>query len=361
MSNPPGQPGWGQPPYGEPGPGQPDYSQPGTPNAEPPGYGSPYPSYEQPASGQPAYGQEYGQPPYSQPDPYATQQYSSPPDYPQQYSGPPADQGYGQTQALPAYADPGQPGGPAYPGYPGYGTPPPPPKKSNTGLIVGVVIGVVVLLVCVGTGIGVFALSNADPTASGTPTAGATSTPTDDSTPSDGPSTTDGDKLASRTTDSAPLSLSEFSQSSYSVGSGSFERTGEDESSSCSLAVDGKAKSLVRTLDCSQVASVTAVNSAGCVITFGAINLPDEEAATQAQAKIAGGDSGSFIPRRHGAAKEGQAGNKDWWFFRQAVGHWVIFATGAYASGKKAANDPTITSCDKDFLSLMETTIDKRR
>jgi hypothetical protein len=105
------------PPYGQdpqPGgyPGQPSY-----PSSPP--YGQP----SQPQYGQPQYGQpsqpQYGQPQYGQPQlPYGQ---------PQQPQQP-----YGQY-----------PGGPAYPS--------PPPRKSRTGLIVGLVIGVVLLL---GLGIG---------------------------------------------------------------------------------------------------------------------------------------------------------------------------------------------------------------
>ncbi|HET6705360.1 hypothetical protein, partial [Amycolatopsis sp.] len=72
------------------------------------------------------------------------------PGYPQQQPGYPPPQGY-----PPGY--PQQPGYPP-PGYPpaGYGAPVPPPKKRRTGLILGIVVGVVVLL---GAGIplGIFA------------------------------------------------------------------------------------------------------------------------------------------------------------------------------------------------------------
>ena len=84
------------------------------------------------------------QPPYGQ----GQQGY---PGYPQQQPGYPPQQGYPQ---------PGHPQQQGYPppGYPpaGYGAPMPPPKKKRTGLILGIVVGVVVLL---GAGIplGIFA------------------------------------------------------------------------------------------------------------------------------------------------------------------------------------------------------------
>lgn len=112
-----GQPagGYGGDPYGQPS-GPPGY---GDPYGQPPGYGGQPPG----GYGQPGYGDPYGQP-----------------------SGPPA--GYGQPSGPPAGYGPQQPyGQPGY-GAPGYG--PPAPKKSNTGLILGLVGGgVALLLICV--------------------------------------------------------------------------------------------------------------------------------------------------------------------------------------------------------------------
>ncbi|MCR6490315.1 hypothetical protein M8542_46665 [Amycolatopsis sp. OK19-0408] len=71
---------------------------------------------------------------------------------------PPYGQG-GYPQQQPGYPPPGYPQQPGYPpqqGYPGYGGPMQPPKKKRTGLILGIIGGVVVLL---GAGIplGIFA------------------------------------------------------------------------------------------------------------------------------------------------------------------------------------------------------------
>ncbi|MQA26512.1 MAG: hypothetical protein GEU94_13820 [Micromonosporaceae bacterium] len=122
MSQPPGYygppGGGGYDPYGQQpggGYGGDPYGQPGGPPGG--GYGDPY---GQP-SGPPGGG--YGGDPYGQP--------SGPPGY-----GPPA--GYGQ----PGY---GPPGG----GMPPPAFPPPTPKKSNVGLIVGIIGGLVALL-CIG-------------------------------------------------------------------------------------------------------------------------------------------------------------------------------------------------------------------
>lgn len=149
--------------------------QPGYPGADPtsgPGYVPPQqPGYGQPASGAPAYGQPaYGQPGYEQPG------YEQP--------------GYGQ----PAYGQPayGQPGGYGAPGYLPPGAPPP-QKKGRTGLIVGIVVGVVVLLLCgVGGTFAAVALTGDDDpsprpsTVTAGPTTG-TPTPSPSAEVSDGP------------------------------------------------------------------------------------------------------------------------------------------------------------------------------
>ncbi|HEX7305220.1 hypothetical protein [Lentzea sp.] len=105
MTYPPQQPG----PYG--------HQQPGHGQQPPPGYGQPQPGYGQQPPPPPGYGQQQGYGP-----------------------GPGQPGPYGQPQ-------PGQPGpyGQQQPGFGGgYGGPP--PKKSKTGLVVGVVLGVLVLV-----------------------------------------------------------------------------------------------------------------------------------------------------------------------------------------------------------------------
>ncbi|GAB3152712.1 hypothetical protein GCM10027290_43900 [Micromonospora sonneratiae] len=115
--------------------------------------------------------------PYSnQPDPNQPQQPQwgapPPPGQPAAYPDP-AQQAYQPpqygTEGQPQYAAPGQPqyGTEAQPPYgaPGqapYGSPVQPPKKSNKGLIIGLVIGVVVLLVLVACGVGIAMVVNSD-------------------------------------------------------------------------------------------------------------------------------------------------------------------------------------------------------
>ncbi len=132
-----------QPPYGPPGGGYGDpYGQPSgppgggyDPYGQQPGYGDPYGQPSGPPGG--GYGQPSGPPGY---DPYGQQQ----PGY-----GQPA--GYGQQQ----------------PGYGGFPPAPPQQKKTNVGLIIGLVAGGLVLLLCVGCGIFYYLGSNtSSPTAS---------------------------------------------------------------------------------------------------------------------------------------------------------------------------------------------------
>jgi hypothetical protein len=96
------------------------------------------------------------------PQGWTPQPMSAPPGYPM--SAPP---GY-----PPMSAPPGYPPMSAPPGYPVL--PPPPAKKSNTGLIVGIIVGVVVLL-CIGGIAAVVALrglsTTSNPTAAGSSTA----------------------------------------------------------------------------------------------------------------------------------------------------------------------------------------------
>ncbi|RMI27864.1 hypothetical protein [Nocardia stercoris] len=131
----------------------------------------------QPAQPVDAWGQQV--PPQSQPG------------YPQQ-PGYPAQPGYPPQQG---FAQPGYPQQPGYPGYgPGY---PVPPKKSRTGLIVGLALGVVALLVI--GGIAVYAASSHDSnndaaassssSAAATTTSSSTTTTTRSSAPTTNPST----------------------------------------------------------------------------------------------------------------------------------------------------------------------------
>lgn len=147
----------GPTPYGSsptPPPQTPTYGSSPTP---PPQYGAPQPPYppQQPGYGaQPGYGQPgpYGapQPPYTPPQQFGAQQptYGSPsggtgqPGYASQPQFTPPQQPYGAPQGQPPNPHGQAPGAWS----PAAGLPPAPPKKSKTGLIVGVIALVVVLV-----------------------------------------------------------------------------------------------------------------------------------------------------------------------------------------------------------------------
>jgi hypothetical protein len=181
--------GGGNEPYGEPnrteyrlegfdvpGGGHPDATQ----NPGAPGYDQTQPG------GYPDQGYQGQQGQQGYPDQgYPTQGYQDPASAPPGY-GPPqsAPPGYGPASAPPGYGQPGF-------GDPGY-APPPPPKKSNMGLIIGLVGGVVAILLCVGllgTGYLVFFNKPSPPTTGSSTTSGSTSTSGSGST---GSSTTGG-------------------------------------------------------------------------------------------------------------------------------------------------------------------------
>ncbi|MFI5956845.1 hypothetical protein [Cryptosporangium sp. NPDC051539] len=155
----PGQPGQQAPPGSPLAPGGYDYNQQQYPAQPTSGYPAGAPVSGYPTSGYPTSG----------------------------YPGAP-------TSGYPTSGYPGAPtsGYPAagyqaagYPPQPAYGYPPvPPPKKSNTGLILGIVAGVVVLLVIV-VSLGIWAISGDDPPKPGptiaapTPSASASPSPSD--------------------------------------------------------------------------------------------------------------------------------------------------------------------------------------
>jgi hypothetical protein len=175
---------------GEP---QPQYGQP-----QPDPWGSQAPQYGQPQYGQPQYGQpQYGQPQYGQPQ-YGQPQYGQPP-----FGGPPQ---------------------PPYGGYPG-GPAGGPPKKSNTGLIIGIVTAVVVILAAVGIGILAFGGSDDKDTAGTTKTSAGnssapkfpSSSPSSSATRSSRPtgtSTTSPTPSSTRTTSTEPCA---YASASFSL------------------------------------------------------------------------------------------------------------------------------------------------
>ncbi len=410
MTNDPGQPGWApQPdPYGyQPQHGEQPHEQPHTQ----PEHTQQYPpqtygrqeygqhQYGQESHGQDGYGQaqqygqpqQYGEPQYGQAQQYgepqygqqehlgveATQQFVAPPPaYPAtqqygapQYGAPPTQQysaqEYGTQQyAAQQYAAPPtqQFTGPDHPlddpyGRPRHEPPEPPAKKKRTGIYV--LAGVIALALCAGVGVagGRYLSGDSktdDASAKSNPIKAASGDPSPSTSPSEAsesPSASS-DKIASRDTDPRPVTVSELGSGTFSGSTGTFTKTGTDKDSDCGSAVDKDAGTLLADLGCSQVVSITAVNKdKDCVVTFGALNMPDSAATEKAIQGMRDGTAGSFVPRRHDKPAEGEAGNASWWFVMKAYGHYVTFATGAYADGKKVEDgDTTIVACDTDML-----------
>ncbi|GAA1868439.1 hypothetical protein [Asanoa iriomotensis] len=188
MSDPYAQPPQygSQPPYGDQPPQQPQYGQQQPPQQ--PGYGQQYGQQPQHGEQPPQYGQPYGEQPTA---PYG-QTYGQPPQQPGTYGQPPQQPGYGQQPAYgsdygqqqpPSSGAPyGQPSSPAPygqqqqgyqqspygqpPQQPTYGEQPfggppmpptAPPKKSRAGKIVLIILAIVLVL-CVGGGVGLYFL-----------------------------------------------------------------------------------------------------------------------------------------------------------------------------------------------------------
>lgn len=360
MTNDPGQPGWAPPPR----PDEPEYGQPG--------YGGQYgeaPQYPQQQYGQPAPHDPYGQPapqgqpaPYGQHDPYGQPlqdpygQYHQPP-YPQPLDAPtqqftpvghPVNDPY--TQYLPP-VPPDQQHASS-----------PPKKKGKGGLIA--LAGALVLAVCGAGGVagGYYFTrgSSGDKAADTSPVTAAA-----DPSTTPGPTGAAPDKLRSRTTDPAPVTVDELGAATYTASTGTFTKTGDDRDANCASAVDNAARALVASLGCSQAVTVTAVNQdKGCVVTFGILNLPDAASAEKVITGMTDGAAGSFLPRRHDAPAEGKAGDPQtgsWWFLMKSNGHYVTFASGAYADGKRVQNrDATMVACDTDMLDEVNKRISAR-
>lgn len=141
--------------------------------------------------------------------------------YGEQYPNPqqgwqaPGGGGYGQYTPPPG-PGPAGPGGPGGPGPWGYGQQPPPqpPQKSNTGLIIGLAAGAVVLLILIGV-VGVVAANSGSGKASASPAAGG-STGSSGSSPGGSASPAPADTTTTHTI-TLPSSAGGFSRTNGNV------------------------------------------------------------------------------------------------------------------------------------------------
>lgn len=191
--------------------------------------------------------------------------------------------------------------------------------------------------------------------------------PTGSSTAPTGASASPGeDPLASRAIDAAPLTVEELCQPSYTGGTGTFTQTGWDRSDDCTTALYRReaaqtpADGLLKTLGCSQVVSITAVNSnSNCTTTFGAFNFPDEEAADRMINALPGEESDGAVGlafKRHDRAEEGDP--TDGYFLVSTVGHWMAYAVSYHTDGQ--ARDDALNVCNEDGLQFVTATLNRR-
>jgi len=234
-----------------------------------PGYG-----YQQPTS-DPGYGAYQQPPPVYAPAPPAQPQYPASPMQP--------TSGYG------AYAPPP----PGYPPQPGFLAPP--PKKSNTGMIVGLVAGGVVLVLLVAVG-GAYAagafgrpkVSPTTPVAAPTTTAPATPpsrTPESTATTTAPPQATSRDlaTLDSASTDQTPFQLEQFFPvPTFTGGSGQvYTRAGIGFYSGCENVGGTRMKPILKAQGCGNMAVGVYLNADKSIMTgVMVIPMPNSANAT---------------------------------------------------------------------------------
>jgi hypothetical protein len=272
-------------PPAQPAPTYPSYEVPPlqSPNAPPLNTETGYGGYQQPTSdpGHAGYQQPVSDPGYAgypqSPPPYAQ---VSPPVQPQ-YPPPQPTSGYG------AYAPPPPPGYPPQPGFL-----PPQPKKSNTGMIVGLVAGGIVLVLLVAVG-GAYAAgafgrpkaSTSTPAALPTTTAPATpptQTPDSTATTTAPPAATSRDlaTLDSSSTDQTPFQLEQFFPvPTFTGGSGQvYTRSGIGFYSGCENVGGARMKPILKTQGCGNMAVGVYLNADKSIMT-GVMVIPLPSAA----------------------------------------------------------------------------------
>ncbi|MEU0543910.1 hypothetical protein ABZ319_29005 [Nocardia sp. NPDC005978] len=200
-------------------------------------------------------------------------------------------------------------GQPAYGQQPGYGQPPPTPPRSNTGLIIGVVLGVVAVLAVAIGAVVVFTKDDGEQNQAVT-----TSTTTEESTTSEAPTTT----KSTTTTKAAPsggkFSYTEYGQDwNFRLGDVALQASwveGKDYSSCGPIEEGGK----LTGLGCQYAAElVWKSENGGLMLTQFVLGMGDATAASGAEGQFDDNDlnlrSGSYIANWHtGKWRDGSEG-----------------------------------------------------
>lgn len=299
-------------------------------------------------------------------DPYSP--YQGQPTQPGGYYPPPGQGGqpayspgpYGPPAGAPGYG-PGGPGGPGYgPGGPGgpYGPGMPPPRKSgSTGVIIGLIAGVLALIVGVVIAI-VLVFPDDDPTPGGTVPSAASSTggggvpqgnapqASGEPKPSqfyEGQPISVYSKLANRSADADPATLDEvFGNAKRLPTYGPFQGiqvTLKDSrlDTDCASAAWGSGlQSSLRSADCTQlIRGVYVDDDSRYLGQIFILNLRDEQAAVSVQRSLdpdAGGD-GFIKPLTSAPAQNFGQGYSEG--RGEISGHWLVLSWVQYTDGSR--------------------------
>ena len=303
-------------------------------------------------------------PQQQQPYPPPPQQYPPSIQFPQQ---PPVVAQPPTATGFPAYAPPPPPGQPA--------PLPPPPRKSNTGLILGLVGGAIVLVLalCVGVAFATNLIGkkvSTDPTSradNSTTAPGGDDSPTPDRTtanPTPVATARDLSTLDTASTDRTPFELKQFFPvDSFTGGGGeTYTLTAAGFYSACENSGGTKFKALVKQNGCGNMAVGVYLNAAKTIMT-GVMVMPLPAAANatnvfngiKADSKLGlefwiwcppAGQTGADICA---STTKGNAAYRQWWYSN--FHRYMIIAIALHTDGRGKGDANALTKTDQDCLS----------
>ncbi|MGH3727837.1 MAG: hypothetical protein ACRDTU_03685 [Micromonosporaceae bacterium] len=248
-------------------------------------------------------------------------------------------------------------------GWPGV---PPPPAKSNTGLIVGLISGAVVLLLVAGV-VGLFLYSSDErqnPVAN--PSAAASGTPSESPSSSPSPEGTDPESLDSAETDETSLSTATiFPDTSFTGDSGEeYALAGTLKTSACTGVGSGAAKSVMRDNDCDDMVvgvwltSDEKLFSALLVIPFETDSVADEVHSDLVQDKQDVIDALTYYCPSDGkpGAKlcKRDSDNLPTWYASFSTFHrYVFIAISLYTDGHRTKDMSTVDDVTSDTVGYV--------